>query len=409
MTTLFKKSKLIYATAFVLRLAIFSFPSVTNTLAQRVELSTPVTSFKRLTEGVFLYNNNVPPYDGGVFHQSPLLLCLFSFVMTLPSFTIPLLFSTVDLLIAYALSTITQLKQQRDKSVKKLQVEHDTTPILPSTVAALYLFNPLTILSCVSRSTLLFTNLSIVLALLSGLKGRSKPAMFWIALASYLSFYPTMLLPALLLVLDDKKNVYSVGSFAGWISILFGFSRLFTGSWDFINSTYGTIIFVTDLTPNVGMFWYFFIEIFDQFRSFFMVVFQFHTFIFTAPICIKLRNQPIFAITVLCGVMAIFKSYPSASDASLYLALVPIHDELFKYCRYGFLISNLFLYASGLAPIFWHLWIYAGSGNANFFYAITLVYNLGQILLLTDIVYACLRRQFDVENPNAIGKPVLHK
>ncbi|MBM6385797.1 MAG: hypothetical protein JSY10_17710 [Paenibacillus sp.] len=37
------------------------------------------------------------------------------------------------------------------------------------------------------------------------------------------------------------------------------------------------------------MFWYFFIEIFDQFRSFFMVVFQFHTFIFTAPICIKLR------------------------------------------------------------------------------------------------------------------------
>ncbi|MBM6385796.1 MAG: hypothetical protein JSY10_17705 [Paenibacillus sp.] len=35
--------------------------------------------------------------------------------------------------------------------------------------------------------------------------GKSKPAMFWIALASYLSFYPTMLLPALLLVLGDKK------------------------------------------------------------------------------------------------------------------------------------------------------------------------------------------------------------
>lgn len=35
--------------------------------------------------------------------------------------------------------------------------------------------------------------------------GKSKPAMFWIALASYLSFYPTMLVPALLLVLDNKK------------------------------------------------------------------------------------------------------------------------------------------------------------------------------------------------------------
>lgn len=41
------KKKLIYATAFALRLALFSFPSVANTLVQRVELSTPVTSYKR--------------------------------------------------------------------------------------------------------------------------------------------------------------------------------------------------------------------------------------------------------------------------------------------------------------------------------------------------------------------------
>lgn len=47
MTTDSKKQKIIYATAFALRLAIFSFPSVANTLVQRVELSTPVTSFKR--------------------------------------------------------------------------------------------------------------------------------------------------------------------------------------------------------------------------------------------------------------------------------------------------------------------------------------------------------------------------
>lgn len=94
--------------------------------------------------------------------------------MTLPSFTIPLVFSTIDLIIAHALFLITQLKQQRDTSLKKLQVEKDISPILPSTVAALYLFNPFTILSCVSRSTLLFTNLSIVLSLLSALKGVFK-------------------------------------------------------------------------------------------------------------------------------------------------------------------------------------------------------------------------------------------
>lgn len=125
--------------------------------------------------------------------------------MALPSLTIPIVYSVMDIVIAYSLSTITQLKQQRDALKGRLEVERDIQPISPSTVAALYLFNPLTILSCVSKSTLLVTNLSIVLSLLSALKGKTKPTMFWIALASYLSFYPTMLVPALLLVLDNRK------------------------------------------------------------------------------------------------------------------------------------------------------------------------------------------------------------
>lgn len=45
--TTLSKSKLIYITAVAIRLAVFGFPSVSNTLVQRVELSTPVTSFKR--------------------------------------------------------------------------------------------------------------------------------------------------------------------------------------------------------------------------------------------------------------------------------------------------------------------------------------------------------------------------
>lgn len=53
-------------------------------------------------------------------------------------------------------------------------------------------------------------------------------------------------------------------------------------------------------------------------------------FLITKKKTFLFSHQPIFAITVLCGVMAVFKSYPSASDASLYLALIPIHDELFK-------------------------------------------------------------------------------
>ena len=58
-----------------------------------------------MQEGLFLYNHNVSPYDGGVYHQAPLLLPLFSL---LPSFTsLPivnyLLYIAVDLLSAAAL------------------------------------------------------------------------------------------------------------------------------------------------------------------------------------------------------------------------------------------------------------------------------------------------------------------
>lgn len=61
-------------------------------------------------EGLFLYNHNVSPYDGGVYHQAPLLLPLFSL---LPSFTsIPLftylLYIAVDLLSANALIIIAE-------------------------------------------------------------------------------------------------------------------------------------------------------------------------------------------------------------------------------------------------------------------------------------------------------------
>ena len=59
-------------------------------------------------EGLFLYNHNVWPYDGGVYHQAPLLLPLFSLLpdsRAWPIFT-SLLYIAVDLLSADALMRI---------------------------------------------------------------------------------------------------------------------------------------------------------------------------------------------------------------------------------------------------------------------------------------------------------------
>lgn len=62
------------------------------------------------------------------------------------------------------------------------------------------------------------------------------------------------------------------------------------------------------------------------------------------------------------------------------------------------------LYAAFLGPAFHYLWIYAGSGNANFFYAITLVWSLALLVLLADFVYAVLRDQWEAERPEGVLK-----
>lgn len=41
--------------------------------------------------------------------------------------------------------------------------------------------------------------------------------------------------------------------------------------------------------------------------------------------------------------------------------------------------GQVFLFVAVLAPLFWHLWIVLGVGNANFYYALTLAYAVAQV------------------------------
>ena len=83
-----------------------------------------------------------------------------------------------------------------------------------------------------------------------------------------------------------------------------------------------------DLTPNIGLGWYFFIEMFDHFRAFFVCVFQLHVFAYVAPLTIAFAHEPLFATVLLVGVIAIFKSYPQLGDFTLWHALLACYSEL---------------------------------------------------------------------------------
>ncbi|KAJ5175231.1 uncharacterized protein N7482_001108 [Penicillium canariense] len=411
----------VFGAAFVLRLLLICFfPSLPDLLTGRVEVSTPVNSFKRLQEGLYLYTRNVSPYDGGVFHQAPLLLPLFSLLPDVKSNPVPtaVFYFLVDLLNAQALATISesgQSVQSRLHSAIRKHIRWDGV-----SVAAWFLFNPFTIATCLARPTSVFTTSGILFAVSNAVDGNSLNAMLALGFASYLSLYPALLFVPLALLCYDQRvqkcpqapstvvfilqhGAILFGSIAG----LLGLSVLITGNfWEFMSATYGFHLLVPDLTPNVGLWWYFFIEMFDSFRGFFLGVFWLHLASYVGGFTARLRRQPLFIITAILGVFAIFKPYPSISDASLYFALLPLYRHLSPLMRYTFFAISALLYSSLLGPAFYHLWIYAGSGNANFFYAITLVWSLGLSILLADSIFAALRDEWEQDHPEAKGQEV---
>ncbi|POS78894.1 glycosylphosphatidylinositol transamidase-2 [Diaporthe helianthi] len=413
-----KRLQCLYLAAAVLRLVLFfAFPGLPELVAGRVEVSTPVTSFKRLQEGLFLYNHNVSPYDGGVYHQAPLLLPVLSLLPSFASWPVLtyLLYIAVDLLSANSLIVIAD-SGEAGQSFRFTSPRRDKR-WSGFVVAALFLFNPFTIATCIGRPTSVFTTCAILHAVAKAATGAPYSAAIAMSFAAYLSMYPALLLPPLALLAYDRspgqaklQPLASTAKFTGvaaaTVSVLFQMSYFITGSWEFLSSTYGIQLTLTDLTPNVGLWWYFFIEMFDSFRSFFLAVFWLHLSSYVGALSIRIRSQPLFVITLLLGIFGIFKPYPSISDTSLFLAMVPLYRHVFPLMRYTFVVPSTILYATFLGPAFYYLWIYAGSGNANFFYAITLVWSLGQSLLVSDLTFAALRDEWEVDRPEMVGKEI---
>ncbi|ELW69580.1 Phosphatidylinositol glycan anchor biosynthesis class U protein [Tupaia chinensis] len=311
-----------------------------------------------VVEGLSLLDLGVSPYSGAVFHETPLIIYLFHFLIDYAE----LVFMITDALTAIALYFAIQDFNKVVFKKQKLLLELDQyapdvaelirTPMemryIPLKVALFYLLNPY-------RQYI-------------PVKVKSKA--FWIFSWEYAMMY--------------------VGS----LVVIVCLSFFLLSSWDFIPAVYGFILSVPDLTPNIGLFWYFFAEMFEHFSLFFVCVFQINVFFYTIPLAIKLKEHPIFFMFIQIAIISIFKSYPTVGDVALYMAFFPVWNHLYRFLRNIFVLACIIIVCSLLFPVLWHLWIYAGSANSNFFYAITLTFNVGQILLISDYFYAFLRREY---------------
>ncbi|XP_044775044.1 phosphatidylinositol glycan anchor biosynthesis class U protein isoform X2 [Neomonachus schauinslandi] len=379
---------LVVVVAVTVRAALFR-SSLAEFISERVEVVSPLNSWKRVVEGLSLLDLGVSPYSGAVFHETPLIIYLFHFLIDYAE----LVFMITDALTAIALYFAIQDFNKVVFKKQKLLLELDQyapdvaelirTPMemrsIPLKVALFYLLNPYTVLSCVAKSTCAINNTLIAFFILTTIKGSAFLSAIFLALATYQSLYPlTLFVPGLLYLLQRQYIPVKVKSKAFWIF-----------SWE-----YAMILSVPDLTPNIGLFWYFFAEMFEHFSLFFVCVFQINVFFYTIPLAIKLKDHPIFFMFIQIAIISIFKSYPTVGDVALYMAFFPVWNHLYRFLRNIFVLVCIIIVCSLLFPVLWHLWIYAGSANSNFFYAITLTFNVGQILLISDYFYAFLRREY---------------
>lgn len=369
------------------RLAVsYLFPSLQQQLDRTVEFSTPVTSYRSLKEGAYLLGHQLPVYNGGVVHHTPILVSFMAFLQPI-NFLVPVLFAAMDTLIASQLMIIARIYRR--------QLKMDS--YIPG---ILYVLNPMVLLSCVSQSTSLFVNLSICSSLLFAIQKKSLLSAIFIAFAGYLSPYAYLLLIPLASIC--RSNYVGVVLKSILISILLQLIsfELNNGNWNYVTSTYWAMITFSKMTPNLGLWWYFFIEMFEFFIPFFKSVFNIFVVSFIPPFTIRFYEQPIYAFILCLGWLTLTKGYPTLGDGGFFLSFVPFFKPLFGYLRYPVISTLLFIHAIILSPTFYYLWVGLGSGNSNFFYAISLVYALAIASVLVDLVWAMLRIEYDSGKPN---------
>ncbi|KAJ6426641.1 hypothetical protein OIU84_022271 [Salix udensis] len=431
----------------MLRLILIYLPKTFN-LASRPEISTPLVSLRRLAEGYWLKKSSMSPYAGSMYHGSPLLLSLLGPLTVKRIEGQPdhllcsLVFVIADIISALLIRatghTLQMAYRQSLNSLDIVDLLKSSDSLSSGDVAALvYLWNPFTIAACVGLSTSPVENLVVILALHGACKGLVPLAAFGWVMATHLSLYPAILITPVILLLGygpdtpprklflqkgygkngDNHSSDNCGQqetnhskaevtfswrpvihFLFWSSlwstyvlVLCSISVKPHGSlWEMFQRTYGFILTVEDMSPNIGVLWYFFAEVFDFFRSFFMIVFHLNILFMILPLAIRLKHRPCFLAFIYIAISSMLKSYPSVGDSALYLGLLGLFLDELADMQFSFFLLCGYIGVSLLSPVMHNLWIWRGTGNANFYYATGMAYACLQIILVVESVSAVL-------------------
>lgn len=367
---------IVISTRYFLIPRIVGFDLNTNLLQYLdVLFNTPFISYKTLKECIFMLNYKGDITQGSNLNQLPLYVKFFSLIPENLHFYVFCLF---DLGSIYFIVKIINKKNEKEIN------QNNNVKIM------LYLLNPLTYINLLMKTEFVVIQFCLIAAIYYIQKTKNSidtiKSAFFIAIATYLDIYNIGLSLILINFTSKNKQLFIV-SFVSIQALLMAISYKMQPSF-IINNIFSKALF-KEQYPNIGLWWYFFIEMFEEYRDFFKFVFNCYCYIFVLPMFIRFKKYPLQAFVILFTWITLFKPYPSIGELGLILLFFVYWFDL-KIIENKLIMTLLVIHSLVLLPVFYHLWITIGSGNSNFFYALTLVYVLSLVLILLGMVKSVL-------------------
>ena len=275
----------------------------------------------------------------------------------------------------------------------------------PEVVAGLYLLNPISLLSCGALCTDVFTTLLIVATLFGVSFGSAFMCAVPLAAAVYTSLYPApLLIPVCIMLASKHKSTRQRVSEVVRTAVFFAatLAGLCYASWaveghslEWVGGAYGFLLTAPDRTPNIGLWWYLFLELFTFYEPFFTAVFQLNVLVAAAvPLAVRFSSHPLVVYWAMCGVIAVFSPYPSLAAVGLHFALLPLVWAKVRKSGYTFVLVITAAALVVLLPNATRAWLYLGTGNVNFYYFGTLALQTVQVLFISDCLSKVVIRDF---------------
>jgi len=269
----------------------------------------------------------------------------------------------------------------------------------PSFAAIVYLFNPYTLMSSLVCNLASLETLALLISMHSSMRG--FPLFAGIAFGVGVSLDLSHSALAVPLVLSARRS--SANSIFSTLSMIVSACAtfyclnflLFDDGLDWKCSLYWAHfrkLELRDLTPNIGLWWYFFTEVFQESKEFFRFVLLIAPWLYYMPLCITLRNRPQFLAHALMILCQMYKPCPDFAGTGMILTLISMHPFSLKRMR-GLVLASMVIFAtSAVLPVMRHMWLSVGSGNANYYYFQTLIFQFCMSSLVVEFVRTGIHR-----------------